>query len=457
MLSTSESLAPFAAAAGSAAHEAGLIERQEPGLRKLRWLVRMRWLAVAAQAIAVVALRLLSTAGAGIDVGPLLGVVGATAATNAAVAWWLRTEPRVSEWMLASLMALDFAFLTGLLHLSGGPSNPFTVLFLVHIALAAVVLAQRYAWILACLACASFFALFVMPASGGPLDDALSMHAHHHHAGASDGMSLHLRGMWVAFAVAAFAIAYFVTRVTKDLEAQRELASEARTRALRSEKLASLATLAAGAAHELSTPLATIAIVAKELERSLGASHADVGDARIIREEVERCKHILTHLTSDAGESAGEPFLETPLRELSERALDGVTDAARVSIEVEPLSLKLPVRAFAAALRGLIRNALQASTGAVVLRGRRVGDSVVLEVEDHGAGMSKDVLARVGEPFYTTKETGRGMGLGVFIARDLTERLGGRLVLSSELGKGTCVKVVLPQAERAADAVRSAP
>jgi two-component system sensor histidine kinase RegB len=264
----------------------------------------------------------------------------------------------------------------------------------------------------------------------------------------------------VAFAVAAFAVSYFVTRVTKDLAAQRELVHEARTRALRSEKLASLATLAAGAAHELSTPLATIAIVAKELERELGSAGSAcddrAADARLIREEVERCKHILTQLTSDAGESAGEPFVTTRLGTLCARALEGVSESDRVDVSVPELSLRLPARAFAGALRGLIRNALQASSERVSLHAEAVGDSVVLSVEDRGVGMSKELLSRVGEPFYTTRETGRGMGLGVFIARALTERLGGSLSLSSEVGKGTRVRVVLPQSGGAADAVRSA-
>jgi two-component system sensor histidine kinase RegB len=431
------------------------------GLGNLRWLVRMRWLAVLAQAGLVLVLPLVS--GLELPRWPLLGVVGGTALSNVGLALWLRRKPAVAEWMLAAVMALDFALLTALLHLSGGPSNPFTVLFLVHIALAAVVLAPGYAWMLACLACACFFALFVVPAYGGPVEAALSMHAHHHHGGGGDdtGMSLHLRGMWLAFAVAACAIAYFVTRVTKDLETQRTLAHEALTRALRSEKLASLATLAAGAAHELSTPLATIAIVAKELERdvarALGEGHGSVGDARMIREEVERCKHILTQLASDAGESAGEPFSDTSIEGLCVRALDGVADAARVRLALPDLHVLMPVRAFAGALRGLIRNALQASTDTVDVRASLRGRAVWLEIEDHGSGMAPDVLARVGEPFFTTKETGRGMGLGVFIARALAERLGGALELSSELGKGTRVRVVLPQSRDAANHLRSAP
>ncbi|MFM2420540.1 MAG: hypothetical protein RL385_5263 [Pseudomonadota bacterium] len=424
--------------------------------RNLAWLVRLRWLALLAQAGAVLLLPRLF--GVSVNTWPLVYVIVGTAFSNVALIAWLRRTPQVHEWMLASVMALDFALLTALLQLSGGASNPFTVLYLVHIALAAVVLHTRYAWFLSALASACFFALFLLQSGEAP--DPMAGH-HHHHQMAGDGeMSMHLRGMWVAFAVAASAIAYFVTRVTKDLDEQRLLAAEAHTRALRSEKLASLATLAAGAAHELSTPLGTIAIVAKELERNLGKSLGEeaesVADARLIREEVERCKHILRQMASDAGESAGEAFADTPLTAMCARALEGVADAGRVTLELPDLAVHMPPRAFAGAFRGLIRNALQASTDVVNVRAQKHGTELWLEVVDRGEGMPADVLSHVGEPFFTTKETGRGMGLGVFLARALTERLGGTLELSSEIGKGTRARVVLPQTALAQNQVRTA-
>jgi two-component system sensor histidine kinase RegB len=424
-------------------------------VRNLAWLARLRWLALLAQAGAVLLLPRLF--GATVDTWPLLGVIAGTALSNVALVAWLRRAPRVDEWMLASVMALDFMLLTALLQLSGGASNPFTVLYLVHIALAAVVLHTRYAWFLSALASGCFFALFVLPS--GHAADPMAGHQHHQMAGGGE-MSMHLRGMWVAFAVAASAIAYFVTRVTKDLDQQRALAAEAHLRALRSEKLASLATLAAGAAHELSTPLGTIAILAKELERNLGkdlGTEADcVADARLIREEVERCKHILRQMASDAGESAGEAFADTPLTAMCARALEGVADANRVKLDLPDLAVHMPPRAFAGAFRGLIRNALQASTDDVDVRATQQGSELWIEVVDRGQGMPADVLSRVGEPFFTTKETGRGMGLGVFLARALTERLGGALELSSEVGKGTRARVVLPQTALAKNQVRSA-
>ncbi|HEY6879962.1 MAG TPA: ATP-binding protein, partial [Polyangiales bacterium] len=303
-------------------------------------------------------------------------------------------------------------------------------------ALAAVVLRPPYAWALAALAAACFGALFLLPAGGGG-------HEHMHHHG--QAMDLHLQGMWVAFAVAAFVIAYFVTRVTRDLEEQRLQVASAQARALRSEKLASLATLAAGAAHELATPLATIAVVAKELERELREGQS-AQDARLIRDEVERCKYILEQMATDAGESAGEAFTRARASELIDKSLEGLHERERVAIAlVQDSTLRVPTTVLARALRGLVRNALQASSGEVTLRVEERADEVMIDIRDHGVGMAPEVLANVGEPFFTTKPTGQGMGLGVFLARALCDRLGGRLELSSVLGEGTTVRVVLPR------------
>jgi len=104
----------------------------------------------------------------------------------------------------------------------------------------------------------------------------------------------------------------------------------------------------------------------------------------------------------------------------------------------------------ARALRGLVRNALQASSTPVTLRAETRGDTLLVEVRDQGTGMTPEVLASVGEPFFTTKPPGQGMGLGVFLTRALCDRLGGRFELSSRLGEGTCVRVVLPQSQATA-------
>lgn len=411
------------------------------------WLVRLRWLAVVSQALAALVVK--GLVGIELSLGPLLSVVLVTALSNLVLMLWLKRKPRIEAWLAASVMGLDFLLLTALLYLSGGPSNPFTVLYLVNIALAAVVLPPGYAWALCALSTACFGALFMLPPRSDLVDRAVdeAMAMHHHHHATEAPMSLHLKGMWVAFFVAATVIAYVVTRVTRDLDRQRSEAAAARTRALRSERLAALATLSAGAAHELATPLGTIAVVAKELERELAQGQGSAEDARLIREEVQRCKDILTQMASDAGESMGEAFTHIEARALLELALEEVAERERVQLAADVAgTLHVPARAWARALRGLIRNALQAGDGPVTVEVRSSREHVEVAVTDRGQGMTEHVLARVGEPFFTTKEPGRGMGLGVFLARALAERMGGSLEVASRVGEGTTVRVLLPQA-----------
>jgi two-component system sensor histidine kinase RegB len=263
-------------------------------------------------------------------------------------------------------------------------------------------------------------------------------------------MDLHVRGMWVAFGVAAAFIVVFVQRVKGTLAKRDAELVRARTQAARQERLASLATLAAGAAHELSTPLSTIAVVAHELERQLAALPEAAADASLIRAEVERCRRTLARLASDAGAPGAEGGAQEPLSCVVDEALAGLPGRELVRVEAHgdlgrrvPL---LPLRALGRSAGALLRNALQASPlGAeVLLRVEATAQALRLEVRDSGPGIPPEVLPRVGEPFFTTRAPGAGMGLGVFLARSLSEQLGGSFSLTSEAGTGTRAVVQVP-------------
>lgn len=403
------------------------------------WLVRLRWGAIISQvvtiAIVVLALKL------PLELGVLAAIIAATAFSNAALPLWLRRAP--GSWLsveqaIACVMALDFGLLTALLYFAGGASNPFSVLYLVHVALAAAILAPRFAWGLAVLSSASFGLLFLLPMRHDAVVHVMGMHDH----AADVGMALHFQGMWLAFTIAALFIVYFVTRISQDLAAQRKTVALARAQAARSEKLASLATLAAGAAHELGTPLATIAVVAKELEREFvraAQQGESLEDVRLIRLEVDRCRHILAQMASDAGESMGESFEKVTLGKLASDITAELVERDRIvlSLENPGETVEVPPRALAQALRRLVKNALEASRDEVELLLRTRDRTLHAHVRDRGPGMSPEVLARVGEPFFTTKEAGRGMGLGVFLVRAMLEQLGGELRYESSADAGT--------------------
>ena len=416
-----------------------------PSAITLRWVSRLRWGAAFGQAATVMATAWLLRLA--VPLGWLATVIGATVATNVALVFWLRRPRDVSPRLLAAVLAFDTLSLYALLYLTGGPSNPFSVLFLVQIALAALVLGLGYALAITVLSTAAYAALFGwnVPLAGME---------HMHHAGTS-AFSVHLQGMFVAFLLAAVLIAYFVTRVALELRARERALVVAERRAQTNEKLASLSTLAAGAAHELGTPLATIAVVATELER---AAHrlADGGslrdDARLIRTEVERCSAIVRQMSRDAGATVGEAPEPLAGREVAARLLRGTPpeQVDRLDVEAADVELHLPPRALVQVLGSLVKNAFDASYpgGRVrVALQTRLEDGApraCFVVGDHGLGMNESELSRMGEPFFTTKPPGAGMGLGVFLARAFADRLGGHLSFSSQPGKGTTVVLDLP-------------
>lgn len=402
------------------------------------WLNRLRWGAILGQTLTVFIVdRWMAIH---VPLVPLFGIIAIEALFNVSCTFW-QNRRQVGERAIAVSLAFDVAFLTGLLFLSGGPFNPFSFLYLVHIALAAVVLSPRWTWALVILSLACFGFLFVDHV-WLPLDFAPERQFDH--------MRMHLRGMWVAFGVAAWFIVYFVQRVRRTLAQRDAELAKAREEKVRTERLASLATLAAGAAHELSTPLSTIAVAAKELERALPGEDSDaVADAQLIRREVERCREILTRMAADAGGSAGEAIVSCSPADLVTTAVDGLAARERIRIEVENsdrrTNVSVPHRAVERALSGVIKNALEASsTAEVTVRVFALAGQCRISVEDRGPGMPPEVLRRVGEPFFTTKPPGHGMGLGLFLARSLVESLGGTLEITSATEQGTTVLLTLP-------------
>ncbi|MEZ5988615.1 MAG: HAMP domain-containing sensor histidine kinase [Planctomycetota bacterium] len=416
----------------------------------LGWLLKLRWAAVAGQLLTVLVARV------GLHVHlwlePLLTIIGLTAATNLALAWWLRRRDHDLEYLarrgdllVVSIMCLDFLLLTALLYFSGGPSNPFVIFYVVNIVLSALLVRAYWSWLLTALAVLCYGFLFLDHWPQPSFD--LSVY--------EDRAAMHLGGLFAAFATAAFLLVYFYGRVTRELTRfETELARE-RQRQAHSEKLAAMATLAAGAAHELGSPLSTIAVVARELERGLeqrGAPAEQVEDARLVREEVNRCRRILDHMAHDAGESTGEALERLEVRALVEDSLDGLQGAGRVRVHHTGGSagarLYVPRRALAQALRGLLKNALDASPAdqKVDLSLFVEGGRLEVVVRDEGEGMSPEVLSQAENPFFTTKGPGRGMGLGLSLSRTIVERLGGTMDIESRHGVGTTVRVTLPLA-----------
>jgi two-component system sensor histidine kinase RegB len=407
-----------------------------------RWLIRLRWSSIGGQIATIVAVNALF--GVPLPVGPLGVIVAIEALSNVACSLWLRRRGRdgVHEWHLAAVMALDVGFLTGLLYYTGGPENPFSFLYLVNIALAAVALRAQWTWMLVGLAMVAFGGL-PLTAYHGLSVEGLAV---------AERATIRQQGTWVAFGVAAAFIVHFLWRVTRALgQREREL-GEARAAAARQDRLASLATMTAGAAHELATPLGTIAVVARELERAMErvGPGSELDDVRLIRAEVARCRLILDQMAAGVGKSAEQAVESVSLDALLEEVVAGVRAHPRVVLDLDgtpgSTALRLPPHAVAQALRGLVTNAQDAAPGDEPIRvvAGVAHRALTVQVIDRGPGMAAAVLERVGEPFFTTKPPGRGMGLGLFLARAVVERLGGELAIDSRPEVGTRVRVTIP-------------
>lgn len=392
-------------------------------------LTRLRWMAVigqlAATGMAVVLL------GLKLPLVPIAAVVLITAVSNV-VLTYLPALMRPPGWLVQTVLLLDVFLLTILLYLTGGPDNPFASLYVIHVAMAVIALRAGWTWAVVGAVAACYGILLTKHI---PLDPHLP-----HWVTAI--------GNWVSLVLISVLIAAFIGRVIRSLRQREYELVAVRERAARSEQLAALTTLAAGAAHELNTPLGTIAVVAKELEiscDSAGNAEAVLDDARLIRREVDRCRTILSRMRVDIGEDVSHRT-RIPLDELEMRLRESIGDEhiGRLQI-IRPRdidSVQAPPRALEQALLVLLRNGLDASERdrPVTLEVARNNGHLRFEVRDKGSGMSEEMLRRAGEPFFTTKEPGRGMGLGLFIVRLVAQQCGATFSIDSKLGTGTtCV------------------
>jgi two-component system, sensor histidine kinase RegB len=409
-----------------------------------QWLVRFRWAVTAGAVIAIGVTRM--TLGLRFPVAVVALALAVQLTSNVWLARQTGGGAGSEERTLGAVLLLDIALLTVLVLATGGPSNPFTISYLVYITLAAVTLRSTWTWTMTAACIGGYGLLFVTPLR--TLFDPRAVHA------AMQPQLGHQVGMWVAFLAAAALTATFVTRIRVALEARERALGEARRVAARQDRLASLTTLAAGAAHELATPLATIATAAVELERALAAGNAAAGeplaDARLVRSQVERCREILDQMSGRADPSIAQQPQSLQASLIVARALSGISGAEQqqVHVRVQPdlPPVLLPLEAAARVVRSLIKNALHASTTGqeVLVTVAQRHHAIRFEVRDEGAGMSPEVAARAGEPFYTTRPAGAGFGLGLFLVRTFADQWGGEMQLSSTAGAGTTVSLDVP-------------
>lgn len=437
----------------------------------LRNLVISRWVLLALLLAAV----LLELAGVFLDslaawlpaaehpLATLLTLAGWAALNGASV--WLLRRGRASETFAGVHLLIDATALTILLALGGGSANPFTILYFLPLTLATQV-SPRWTWALAGWSFACFASLFVLapPADDPPSvieQPAIDEHAHHHHHEPAPSetetheghFAGHQRGMWIAFGLTGVLMTVFVHRTALAIARQRAELVRLRQDALQDRHLAAIGTLAAGAAHELGTPLGTIKLLVDELPL-MGDDERDEALATV-REQLARCKLIVSRMASPElrVDAIGVNARAWPLRELA-LALADLDHEVLVEIHIAPeaceQTTRQPFEVLAQLLREFIANGVEAcrrsakSDAKVTVEIRTKADVLRIEVHDSGVGMDPDTLAAAFDPFFSTRPEGAGMGLGLYLARAHLRQLGGRIELDSVFGQGTTVRITLP-------------
>ena len=399
----------------------------------LRQLMQLRAIAVAGQSLAIVAAIALGVA---LPVVAMALVVAALVAVNMALWFRLRRLTATSHREVLTHLAVDLAAFTLLLILAGGPANPFCLLLLVHVVLIALLLPlvmalPMFALVLACFA--------LMSRWHGPLAMA---------NGTALSPDLERYGAWMSFMLTAMVAAWFVMRISASLREHERLLHVAAQKAVNDETVVRIGALAAGAAHELATPLTTIAILVDEI-RHHAAGDRVRGDADVIAAQVDACRQTLGNLTAAARHArlAGEC-------ELVDCYLEGIAAHCRAIrpdillthrwLGALPVPEIAPDPALKQAIMILLNNAADASPADVEMLGHWDSDSVRVTISDRGAGVPAGALDKLGRVFFTTKKPGKGTGIGSVLAATTVRQLGGTLQWSNRSGGGTSVDLVLP-------------
>ena len=393
---------------------------------RLDTLVRLRWLAIIGQTTAVLVVYY------GLDfplpIWACLAVIALSAWLNIALRLRFHSTQRLEPDRTAWLLAFDIAELAVLLFLAGGLQNPFAFLFLGPVLLSATALPPRFTVMLGAfaVACATVL-VFVHYPLPWDTDDPLRL------------PPIYMMGVWLSILLAIGFIGVYAWQITEESRQLSDALAATELVLAREQHLSQLDGLAAAAAHELGTPLSTIAVIAKELENAIAENAPHGEDVRLLREQATRCRDILAKLT-ELSASGGEPFDRMSLPALLEEVVAphrnfgvAIDVAVRSEHGNEPVGWRNPAILYG--LGNLLENAVDFAHERVVVQATWDDDGIDLIISDDGPGFSPEIMDRIGEPYVTSRrrtladsdDEPRGLGLGFFIAKTLLERSGATL------------------------------
>ena len=333
-------------------------------------------------------------------------------------------------------LLLDCLVLTGLLYVAGGATNPFVSYFLVPIALSAATLPRAYTALLTacCLTAYSVLLFYYLPLQ------ALSPHEHHH----GSGLSMHVLGMWLNFGLSALLITHFVATIAGTVRRQREHINTLREQQLMDENILAVATLAAGTAHELGTPLASLSVLLSDLQQEYKNDIALTEDLLLMAQQLGRCQHSLRQLSDTAREHQDGSQRRVSIAKLIERLMRDwqvLRPDVQASFIIEArsdMAVILPLTVEQAIIN-VLNNAADAGD---TLNVRITWDTktLVFEIEDNGPGISDQLLQQRNR----VKASATGMGLGLMLSHASLERVGGQLTMRSAPAGGTVTRISIP-------------
>ncbi|HVY81803.1 MAG TPA: ATP-binding protein [Steroidobacteraceae bacterium] len=399
-------------------------------------LIQLRWIAVVGQIVTIAVVH--GALGIELPLANMALVLAALICLNGVSYLWLRGRTEVSNRALLLALMLDVIALTVQLYLSGGASNPFTGLYLLQVALAAVLLEVAFAWTIVVVAAIGFLFLtqFNVPL-------VLTR------AGAPDLFTLHIFGTLVCFVLDAVLLVFFLIRITGNLRSRDARLAALKHQAAEEDLIVRMGLLASGAAHELGTPLASVAVILGDWRRmpevrSNPELSADIDE---MQAAIERCKAIVTGILKSAGEARGDApsvttvntFLADIVKEW-QTAMTGARLRYRNMLD-EDVSI-VADSTLKQIVFNLLDNAYEASPQWIQLTASREGETLSLEVRDAGAGFPPEMLEHLGTPYQSTK--GRGGGLGLFLVVNVVRKLGGSVAARNLPDRGAAVTLSLP-------------
>lgn len=411
------------------------------GRRNMALLVQLRWMAVAGQVITIIAVQI----GLGVDLPltSLMAVPILLVLVNLASLGAMRRRESFTNAELFAVVMLDVCALAWQLYHSGGARNPFAFLFLLQIVIGAILLDQRWSWLVGLVA--SSFMLFLTFQY-----QPLTLPAHYQ----DDPLRLYLLGSLVCFFLVASLMVFFVIRLDRNRRESDAALAAFRQQVMEEDHIVRLGLLASGAAHELGTPLSSLSVIFGDWARMPEiAENPDLADdVQEIQAELQRCKTIVSGILMSAGEVRGEKPTITTMRQF----LDQIVEEWRPRMPGdlifdnwfgEDVTI-VSDTALRQVIGNVIDNAVEVSPDRIVMTAQRIDDALVLTVQDYGPGFTPEMLQNVGRPYASTK--GRpGGGLGLFLVMNVARKLGGRVEVSNTPDEGACVRLIIPVASLA--------